>query len=172
MKRKIVLVVLFILLMLALLFIANIMINKKQGYTTSDFVKEKDYTKSDFVLDNENKYQITTSMKFMTMRNDGGSHTNLYYQIDLNENKVIKCEDEYAGFKGYKYEGKVLDVKKLNAKEKQDLKLLLDNISNNIREEPEEFIYDFYILSSVNKNDVKIYDKEIIKSLNNLLEKQ
>jgi len=120
MKRKIVLAIIVILLIVVIIFIDNIIINKEQYYNSSDFV-----------LDNENKYKIITNMKWITMRDDGGSHTNIYYQIDLNENKVIKCADEYVGFKGYQHEGKILYSKQISEKEKQDLKLILDNISNN-----------------------------------------
>jgi len=159
MKKKIILTMIVVILITFLIFIVNKVINKEQ-----------DYIKSDFVLDSNNKYKITTNMKWMTMRNDGGSHTNTYYQIDLNENKVIKCEDKYVGFEGYEYEGKILYSKKISEKEKQDLKLIIDNITNNSVDEPEKSNYDFYILSSLNKDDVKIYDKNTIKSLQDLLE--
>ena len=48
------------------------------------------------------------------MQNDGGSHTDIYYQIDFNKGTSVKCADIYAGLEGYVYTGKVLFSKKLN----------------------------------------------------------
>ena len=45
---------------------------------------------TEFHLDNANKYLVTTDTKFLTMRNDGGSHEDIYYGIDLNKRKVTK----------------------------------------------------------------------------------
>ena len=52
----------------------------------------KDYT---FQLDNDKKYEIITDQKYLTMQNDGGSHENVYYQRDFEENIVVKHEDFY-----------------------------------------------------------------------------
>lgn len=158
MKKKILSTIIVVLLIVVLIFILNIIINKP-----------KDYTKSAFVLDSDNKYKITTNMKWMTMQNDGGSHINIYYQIDFNENRVIKCEDKYVGFKGYEYEGKILYSKEISEKEKQKLKSIFENISNN-SEESERSNFDFYILSSLNHDDIRIYDKDIINNLRDILE--
>ena len=117
MKKKIVLVFIFALLTVFLAFAAYKVMNKDQDY----------YTKSDFVLDSNNKYIITTNMKWMTMQNDGGSNTNTYYQIDFNKNKIIKCVDKYVGFEGYEYKGKILYSKEISKKEKQDFEDILAN---------------------------------------------
>lgn len=159
MKKKVLLLILIIVIVIMGLIVAKVIIDKKQSYP-----------KSDFTLDNDNMYKITTSAKWVTMQNDGGSHTNIYYQIDFNENKVTKCEDKYVGFEGYEYQGKVLYSKEISEKEKQELKSILENISNNSEEEFEVMNFNFYILSSSNNEDISIYDKDIINSLQELLE--
>ena len=57
-------------------------------------------------LDASSKYVITTDMKLLTMRDDGGTHYNIYYEIDLQKSTVKKCEDYYEGLDGYVYKGK------------------------------------------------------------------
>ncbi len=47
----------------------------------------------EFRLDNTNKYKVTTDTRFLTMRNDGGSHENIYYGIDLENRQVIKYSE-------------------------------------------------------------------------------
>ena len=48
---------------------------------------------TEFHLDNANKYLVTTDTKFLTMRNDGGSHEDIYYGIDLENRQVIKYSE-------------------------------------------------------------------------------
>ena len=47
----------------------------------------------EFRLDNTNKYKVTTDTRFLTMRDDGGSHENIYYGIDLENRQVIKYSE-------------------------------------------------------------------------------
>ena len=159
MKKKVLLLILIIVIVIIGLIVAKGIKDKKQSYT-----------KSDFTLDNDNKYEIITSAKMMTMKNDGGSHTNIYYQIDFNENQVIKCVDQYIGHVGFECQGKVLYSKEISEKEKQELKAILENISDNSEEEFEAMNFNYYILSSFNNDDIRIYDKDIINSLLELLE--
>ena len=142
-------------------------------------------TKSDFVLDSENKYQITTSMKWDTMESDGGSHTSLYYQIDLDENKMLECIDRYVGFKGYKYKGKILRSKNLSEEDKRELRIILgsmlypENLSESERQELKLMLdkvkndkesHSYNILSTVNREDVKFSDSRIIEVLEKMLQ--
>lgn len=162
MKKKIIIASVLIIIVVLLIFIVNIFMNKTQETNKS----------THFILDSENKYEITTNTKWMTMRNDGGSHTNVYYQIDFNENKVTKCEDEYVGFKGYIYKGKILYSKDISEKEKAELKLIIDSIINNVETKPEGFNYSsYYVLTSFNSDDVEIYNKDVIDDLEELLKK-
>lgn len=150
----IVLIILIIVVVLALIFKPNV-----QSVTQAE----------EFNLDNEYKYIITTSASKFSMQNDGGSHTNIYYLVDLNINKVTKCEDKYIGFEGYEYKGKVLYSKELSETENQKLKLILDNIDKENKKE--EVIFDFYKISAYNKEDVTVYNKDIINQIKEILEK-
>ncbi len=136
---------------------------------SGDLNQEIEEVSVDFLLDNENKYLITTDMKWMTMRNDGGSHTNVYYQIDLNTGMVKKCEDEYVGFKGYEYEGKVINKKTLDETEKVSLQGVLDSIIVNVPEE-ETLNYNYYELELYSGDSINIYDKETINEIVKILE--
>jgi len=162
MKQKtLICVIISILIILAIvIWILN---NKKTDNTDI-------YNKLDFI-DNENKYIITTNTKWISMQNDGGSHTDIYYQLDLNGNIVKKCEDKYVGLKGYEYQGKILFSKELNDIEKSQLKSIFDNIIKNRTEKVDKINFDFYIISLFNNEDIKIYDNDIINSIKNILEK-
>ena len=174
MKKEILIIAIVILIIF--LIGAIILINKKQGYT-----------KSDFALDSENKYIVTTDTKYKTVRDDGGSHTNIYYQIDLDNNSVIKCEDVYVGFKGYEHEGKIIATKELSNDEENELVSLFDKIIINkegtTKEKPEDngissmeamaeyYLRPFYIVSSYGNEDITVYSEEFISDFNKLLEK-
>ena len=56
-------------------------------------------------------------MMFKTMQDDGGSHTSQYYIIDFKDKVATKYEDCYVGFKGYRYQRKLLYSKSLNNSE-------------------------------------------------------
>ena len=156
MKKKILIVTILIILILVAI-VTVILTNKKEEPYIIGF-------------DNENKYIVTTNTKWISMRNDGGSHTNIYYEIDFNENSIIKCEDKYVGFKGYEYKGKIIDSKKINDSQKNKLKSILnDAIKNNIDKE-DSMNFDFYIISSCNNEDIKIYDEDDINRIKNMLD--
>ena len=105
------------------------------------------------------------------MQNDGGSHTNIYYEIDLNENNVAKRADKYVGFEGYEYKEKMIFSKKLNETEKNELKLMLDNAIKNGTEKTDKINFNFYLISSFNNKDIKVYDKDVIDRFKDILEK-
>ena len=42
-------------------------------------------------------YVFVTDMAIKTMLNDGGTHTDIYYEVDLKNNSVVKKQDEYKG---------------------------------------------------------------------------
>ena len=132
--------------------------------------KEDAYTQSSFVLDNENKYVITTNTKWISMQNDGGSHINVYYEIDLNENTIIECADKYVGFKGYEYERKIVSTKKINDVEKNELKSILNDAIKKASDKVEEINFDFYLISSFDNENIKIYDKDTINKIKSIVE--
>lgn len=48
-----------------------------------------------FELSGENMYEVHTDTKWLTMQNDGGSHTDTYYCFDLNNRLVVKVNESY-----------------------------------------------------------------------------
>ena len=162
MKKKVLIIITIILLIVIAIFTINT-IQQNQ--------------KSNFALDSEEKILITTNTKRATAKPDGGSHINIYYQIDLNKNTVTKCEDKYIGFKGYEYEGKILSSKQLNEKEKIELQIILGRViddgvgTTNEKDENSQkyYITPYYTVTLYNGEEIKIYSEEIIKDIDKLL---
>ena len=132
------------------------------------------------------KYRLITDMRQTTMLNDGGSHTNQYYDIDFENMNVVKYEDIYKGFEGYIYKGKKLYEKQLKRSENEKLKKLISKIIEEKSEvlNLEKSDCKYYILlplndSSINYNNMEeleniegsiIYNNyELIKSIENIL---
>jgi len=129
--------------------------------------------RSDFELDSKDKYIVTTSEKFITMQNDGGSHTSTYYQVDLEKKKIYKCRDSYKGFEGYKTKGKIVNRKVLNDDEVLQLKNLFDKIiANNTNEMEISSMLSgkSYTVSTLGYDLLYINDENTINELSNLLE--
>ena len=78
--------------------------------------------KKNYNIDEQVKYLLITDMFSTTMLNDGGSHTNQYYEINFRNMNVIKYEDKYNAFEGYAYKRKKLYEKKLKSSENKKLK--------------------------------------------------
>ena len=156
-KNKKNLIIIFILVIIAIIIVVLIYNNKKKY--------------SNFILDSDSKYILTTNMKNISMQKDGGSHTNDYYQIDFDNNQVIKCQDKYVGFKGYEYKGKIIYTKNLNENEVSELKSLIDGIIAKKDDEQEQSdpSYNYYTLSTIDYEDIKIYDESIINEFESIL---
>lgn len=117
-----------------------------------------------------NKFVIVTNSKYMTMQNDGGSYTNIYFDINLNDKKVIKKADKYVGFEGFEYEGKEIATKDLSSDEVTELKKIVDEVVKSKAEEKEND-FTYYTLKYNNK-EYKIFDKEIIDKITSIVEKK
>ena len=127
--------------------------------------------KSEFKIDSENKYVLTTNLGMLTMESDGGTHTSEYYGIDLDKKRVYKYQDSYKGFEGYEYKGKMVKRKSLNDVEVSSIQNIFDDvISNNGQTEISGININFYTLDTKNNGQIKIYDKDIIAKLVDLLE--
>lgn len=133
--------------------------------------KEKESVTIDnftFQLDSRNKYRVTTDSIMLTMMNDGGSYTSVFYQIDLENNITCKVEE----FHPSKLE------KDQVAKKTKTIKKIDDNLNSEIRSVVNKVImrtdsksegqYNYYILESLNR-EKKIYNQESIKDLRELL---
>lgn len=111
------------------------------------------------------EYVIITDYRTLTLQNDGGSHYNIYYEID--NGVVKKLEDYYVGFKGYKYKRKIIYEKKLSNDLENKLIELMDlliqkedlNDTNN---------YSSYVIK---KSDVEkeIFSENSISQIENIL---
>ena len=156
-KNKKNLIIMFILVIIAIIIVVLIYNNKKKY--------------SNFILDSDSKYILTTNMKNISMQKDGGSHTNDYYQIDFDNNQVIKCQDKYVGFKGYEYKGKIIYTKNLNENEVSELNPLIDGIIAKKDDEQEQSdpSYNYYTLSTIDYEDIKIYDESLINEFESIL---
>ena len=72
-------------MIIAIIIIILIIIMVADGYKIYEYCIE-------FRLDNANKYLVITNTRFATMRNDGGSHENIYYGVDLEKGEVTKYQ--------------------------------------------------------------------------------
>lgn len=126
---------------------------------------------SRFTLDSSSKYIVTTDSQFSTLRDDGGSHINVYYQIDLQDNSITKCQDEYVGFKGYKYKGKIIYSKILNGNDADTLKELLNDMVIKKDEEKDLHTsnYKYYTLSTIDYEEIIINDSSMIEKFESLV---
>ena len=72
--KKGVIIILSIIFIILIVFI---------GYKIYEYCME-------FHLDDVNKYLVRTDTRFYTMRDDGGSHDDIYYGIDIEKRNVTK----------------------------------------------------------------------------------
>lgn len=130
----------------------------------------KEFNKSNTNNANEN-YEIITYDRFITMQNDGGSHYDTRYIIDLDNKQVKKLADYYKGFSGYVYKDKVLYEKKLSDDETNELKKIIDDIIDNkdAYSIDKDNTYEYYTLNSDVLDEIKIYDRDVIKNLEDIL---
>lgn len=122
-----------------------------------------------FELNSKNKYTIITDMRWKTMRNDGGSNTSIYYQIDLDNNIVSKIQEDFQANLGGtpKTEKSVIYIKKIDSNIKEDAKSLLEEI---IAKEDinETHNYNFFAILNLNV-EKEIFNTNTIERINNLL---
>ena len=133
--------------------------------------KEPITEKREATADAQTQYVVTTDKKFRTMQNDGGSHYNEYYEIDFQSNIVKKCEDNYKGFEGYIYEGKIIYTKTLSKQESLDLKNLLDEVldEGETYEYSKHKDYKYYTITNEEYSDITMGDSKDIEKFLNLV---
>lgn len=133
--------------------------------------KSTDLNNYVFELDSKNKYTIITDLKWKTMQNDGGSHSSLYYQIDLDNNIISKVQEDYHANLGGtpNTEKSVIYIKKIDSNIEEDAKSLLEGIIT--REDINEtHNYNFFTILNLNV-EKEIYNINTIENINNLLKK-
>lgn len=124
-----------------------------------------------FELNSKNKYTIITDMRWLTMQNDGGSRTSMYYEIDLDNNIVSKIQEDFQANLGSapNTEKSIVYTKKIDSNISEDAKLLLEEIVTK-EDINETHNYNFFTISNLS-DEKNIYNTNTIKNINNLLKK-
>lgn len=94
-KKNNVLKIVLALLIIAVLVILFVLLLPKDSQRP---VQDNDANSSEdfvFEMSGENMYEVHTDTKWLTMQNDGGSHTDVYYCFDLDKRLVIKVSESY-----------------------------------------------------------------------------
>lgn len=151
---------------------------EKSTHLASKYKKKKDDTQSfgllndyKFIIDSSSKFKITTDEKYNTMLNDGGSHTDIYYNIDLDNHIYEKISNSFHANLGgsAKSENKVIYRKYINSEINEEVKNLLNNLKEN-EDVNDTNNYSPYELKSLNFNK-SIYNEKSISELKTVLEK-
>lgn len=125
-----------------------------------------------FQIDSENKYTIITDMRFKTLRNDGGSYDSIYYQIDLDNNMVMKIREIYNANLGGEatLEVKTLFSRRIEESTAKKIQSIIEELkATEETEEDRDGIYTYYTLVGLDlKNDY--FAPSNIKKLNSIIE--
>lgn len=116
------------------------------------------------------QYMIIDDTRWQSTLDDGGSSTNIYYQINLDERQVRKCEDKYSGpMQNYEYKEKVIYQKEFDDK----LAAKLDETLNKLWQagDEKEGNYSFYIIEKSGDGARYIQNKAAISQLQAFAEK-
>ena len=137
--------------------------------STAKDVKSVDLNNYEFKSDTQNKYIITTDSRWITMQNDGGSNTNIYYQVDLDNNIICKVVESYvANIGGTPEKRKNIDfTKRIDNNIQLEVKDLINEVITK-EDINESSNYSFYTIEVLN-NIKKIYNVNTIKSIKTLL---
>lgn len=173
-------------MIIAIIIIILIIIMIIVGYKIYEYCIE-------FRLDNANKYLVITNTRFATMRNDGGSHENIYYGIDLEKGEVTKYQQSVNVYLELDFTTDITKIvfhKSLEENDVEELRTLLNDIysETNHKEEdteeetlknateeitPKEFLpkYQFYTVSNMSYGEIDVYNEEFIQNFLNIVEK-
>ena len=173
-------------MIIAIIIIILIIIMVIVGYKIYEYCIE-------FRLDNANKYLVITNTRFATMRNDGGSHENIYYGVDLEKGEVTKYQQSVNVYLELDFTTDITKIvfhKSLEENDVEELRTLLNDIysETNHKEEdteeetlknateeitPKEFLpkYQFYTVSNMSYGEIDVYNEEFIQNFLNIVEK-
>ena len=133
------------------------------------------YDKNQYKFELEgNKYIIETDEGQITMMNEGGSHTDIYYEINLDEN-IVKRVSENVDYSKVGPGGipeinkKIMYTKNIDFKMQQEIKMTLAQVLEKEDINDSKNYHCFVITSeSIEKT---IYNTKTIKILRKLLNK-
>lgn len=173
MKKMIIAIIIIILMMIMVIV----------GYKIYEYCIE-------FRLDNPNKYLVITNTRFATMRNDGGSHENIYYGIDLEKGEITKYQQSVNVYMELGFTTDITKIvfhKSLEENDVKELKTLLNDIyseanheEENIEEDSLENVttskkflpkYQFYTVSNMSYGEIDVYNEKFIQDFLNIVEK-
>lgn len=116
-------------------------------------------------------YRIETDMRWFTMMNDGGSHTNECYYIDFGENTVVRILEGYTANLGGTPESstRVSFKKQMDADIQAEIKIMLDKVleKEDINETEN---YHPFTISTLDYEKI-IYNEDTIKEIKRVLRK-
>lgn len=116
------------------------------------------------------QYMIIDDTRWNSTVDDGGSTTNVYYQINLTDKQVRKCEDKYSGpMQNYEYKEKVIYQKEFDDKLATKISETLDKLWQ--AGDTKEGTYSFYVIEKSDDGPRYIQNKTAISQLQSLAER-
>ncbi len=135
----------------------------------SKAIKNKELNNYVFVHNNDNKYIIRTDEKVRTYTRDNHSsysYTDIYYQIDLDKNIIVKYNYKYeidgSGFQNKNHPVKAnnrIYTKRINKELSDNSKIIIDNL----KEDTGDGYY--YMKETYDNKKIKVFDYKEIKQL-------
>lgn len=114
-------------------------------------------------------YVFVTDMAIKTMLNDGGTHTDIYYEVDLKNNSVVKKQDEYKGFEG-KISENILKTYRINNSKNKKIKEIFDKIieEKDIDISSSNVYTRYYYVLKFNDEEIITYNSNLINEFESM----
>lgn len=168
-KNKLIIGVIIIILLLSIPYFL---------YTVQLKTFKQEREKFEHITERDSSKYILFDGKKCYMLNDGGTHIEQYYEIDLINNIIEKkenynCKNTHGDYGNgilslymqlkESYIGKTLEIKKINQNQNEDIKKLLDQIIN--KGEPIDYMQGHPNILKSSDKKVKASDEDFNKFL-------
>lgn len=124
------------------------------------------------IYTDRNIYTFVTDYKYQTLVEDNGSYISLYYEVNLNNNKIVKKSDSYVANKGYEYKGKIINTFNINDAESDSIKKIFDKIIAD-KDKSIDYSasnYKYYVLKTYKyKDGIITNDYDLIDEFENII---
>lgn len=124
------------------------------------------------IYTDRNIYTFVTDYKYQTLIEDNGSYISLYYEVNLNNNKIVKKSDSYVANKGYEYKGKIINTFNINDAESDSIKKIFDKIIAD-KDKSIDYSasnYKYYVLKTYKyKDGIITNDYDLIDEFENII---
>lgn len=119
-------------------------------------------------INEKNKYLLFTD-ESLKLLNDKEGHIDIYYEVDLGKNIVIKRKDTYENFKG-KVKEEVLKKYKISKTKNKKIERIFNEIINNMDKEVSNSKNNrkFYVLRMSDGFEVITYDLDLINEFESM----